>query len=364
MSASRCSWFRLAVAPAMVVAAGIAHAQTANVTLYGRLNLDLEAVRGDDSWQARLSSNSSRFGVRGEESIGGGNSVIFQIESSISADAGGGTLAGRDTYVGFRGDWGTLRFGNFKTPYDAVHGVFGNAPTFLSSILDTSSVWGNGSSLESGGFPYRAPNSVRYDLPLTLLQGLDAGLHYSTAETGNDAATWAFGGTWASGPWAVGAVYQYNHRSRDTGTVTGLEDQAWTVTLAYRFFEHYRFAAVFEQIRYDTATGSLERDFWGVSATIDLGPGQLYAFYGHASDGKGGAATGERVGGLAKGGDTGAQHYEISYTYPFSKRTSVYAGYVKIDNDGNASYTFATNALAIAPGGKPEGFLVGAMHNF
>jgi hypothetical protein len=157
---------RLVVAIAIAGTAGAAGAQSANVTIYGRINLDVEYVRGlttsgDDSWRTRLSSNSSRFGLRGTEDVGGGNTVIFQIESSVSADAGGGTIAGRDTFLGMRGEWGTVRFGYLKTPYDTVNGVFGNTPTFTSSILDTESVWGNGSSLSSGGMPYRAANTIR-----------------------------------------------------------------------------------------------------------------------------------------------------------------------------------------------------------
>jgi predicted porin len=357
---------RLALTLALGATAGAVHAQSANLTLYGRINLDIEGVRGlttdgDDGWRTRLSSDSSRFGLRGSESIGGGHSVIFQIESSVNADAGGGTLAGRDTFLGVRGPWGTLRAGNIKTPYDLVNATFGNVPTFTSSIFDTESVWGNGSSVSSGGFPYRAANTLRYDLPGIWLEGINAGFHYSLGETIDNSATYAFGGTWATGPWSIGAVYQYNDQMR----AQGLDDQGWSVALAYKFLDRYRIAGVYEQLRYDTPTGSLKRDFWGASATIDIGPGQLYAFYGHASDGKGSAATGERVGGLAKGADTSAEHYEISYTYPLSKRTSVYGGYVKIANDDGASYNFATNAINnLAVGGRPEGFLLGMCHNF
>jgi predicted porin len=363
---------RVLVALLVAGATGAVHGQSANLALYGRINLDVEYVRGlttdgDDGWRGRLSSDSSRFGLRGSEAIGGGHSVIFQIESSVSADAGGGTIAGRDTFVGMHGGWGTMRFGYMKTPYDTVNGVFGNTPTFTSSILDTESVWGNGSSIANGGFPYRAPNSVRYDLPAkgAYWDGLNAGIHYSLAENDGANGTLSVGGTWASGPWNVGAVYQANFGTRDTATVTGLDDYGWTVAVAYDFLERYRIAGVYEQLRYDTPTGSLKRDFWGASATIDLGPGQLYLYYARASDGKGSAATGERVGGLAKGSDSSAQQYEISYTYPLSKRTSAYVGYVKIDNDGNASYNFATNPIGnLAVGGRPEGFLAGLCHNF
>jgi predicted porin len=125
-----------------------------------------------------------------------------------------------------------------------------------------------------------------------------------------------------------------------------------------------RVAALYERLDYDTPSGSLKRDMWGISGTIPMGPGSWYLFYGKANDGKGGAADGERVSGLAKGNDTDAQHYEVSYTYPFSKRTSVYAGYVKIDNGGNASYTFNINPYPIAIGGKPQGFVMGMIHLF
>jgi predicted porin len=354
----------LSIGLALLGAAGAATGQ-GTATLYGRVNLSLEAVRGQqtdgsDSWATRLSSNSSRIGLRGTEALGGGQEVFWQLESSVSTDAGGGTLAGRDSFLGFRGGWGSFRFGNMKTPYDQVNGVFGNTPTFLSSILDTESVYGNGSSLSSGGWPYRAPNSLRYDLPGIWLKGVQGGVQVSLGEGADHAATYAFGGTWATGPWQFGAVYQYNQESRGTD----LNDWAYAVAVAYKF-GMVRLAGVWEQMDYDTPTGSLERDFWGISATFDLGPGQLYTWYGYADDGGGSAAAGQRVGGLAKGADTSAQHYEISYSYPLSKRTTVYGGYVKIDNDRNASYNFATNSLSnLAVGGKPEGFLVGMSHNF
>jgi len=86
----------------------IAHAQTANVTLYGRVNLDYEIVNGRQADGSnpkvnRLSSNSSRFGLRGVELLGGGLSAIFQVESSVVADAGGGTRQSRNVRRPARG---------------------------------------------------------------------------------------------------------------------------------------------------------------------------------------------------------------------------------------------------------------------
>src|SRR5512133_2870572 len=105
-----------------------AQAQTANVTLYGRANMDMEFVNGrilapgvtqpttctnvnncvtSNPTVFRVSSNSSRFGLRGTESLGGGLNAIFQLENSVPWDNGGGNIGGRGTFVGLQGSWGT-----------------------------------------------------------------------------------------------------------------------------------------------------------------------------------------------------------------------------------------------------------------
>ncbi len=74
-----------------------------------------------------------------------------------------------------------------------------------------------------------------------------------------------------------------------------------------------------------------------------------------------------RVAGLAKGPNTGATQWEVSYSYDLSKRTRVYTGYVKINNDSNASYNFNINIPVTqhwSAGGKPGGFVMGMYHNF
>src|SRR6476660_7595446 len=176
----------VAVAVAGVLGAPLAaHAQTANVTLYGRLNVDFEAVNGATCDNAgvpgssitcatgtknptvtRLSSNSSRFGMRGTEALGGGLSAIFQIESSINGDTTAGNLGGRDTFVGFQGNWGTFKMGHFLMPTDDMHPIFGNVPTYTSSILSTAALWAQGTFDKfAGGFDSRVGNSLRYDSP-------------------------------------------------------------------------------------------------------------------------------------------------------------------------------------------------------
>jgi predicted porin len=356
----------VAVAIAGLLAAPLAQAQTANVTLYGRVNLDMEVVHGKQANDTnpnvfRVSSNSSRLGVRGTEALGGGLTAIFQIESNVSADTGvSGGLANRESFVGLQGTWGTVKMGNFLAPYDDINPIFGNVPTLLTSILSSASVWSQGTSPKvAGGFDARLGNSVRYDSPN--MSGFTGSIQYSSGEgtAQSNAGVWSMGGYYNNGPVQVGVAYERNNNVRGVG----LGDDALSLAGGYNF-GIVRLGGVYERLKYDTASGDLKRDFWALSLTGNFGPGQMYFMYGKAQDGKGGAATGTKVGNLVKGDDTGAQHYEISYTYPLSKRTLTYVGYVAIDNEKNATYTFNINPYSIAPGAKPSGFVLGAVHFF
>jgi predicted porin len=351
----------VAVAVAAVLAAPVAaQAQTANATLYGRLNLTLEYIdaNGDRPSQQRLSSNSSRLGVRGSESLGGGLNAIWQIESSISGDAGGGTLAGRDTFVGLQGGWGQVRFGNFLAPYDDMHPIFGNVPTFLTSILSVASIWAQATSAKSaGGFDARLGNSIRYDT--ANIAGFTGSVQVSLDSENGAIDPWVLSAAaiYNNGPFQGGIAYEANYNVR----ADGLDDWAASVTAAWNF-GFMRLAGVYERLDYETPTGKLKRDFYGVGVTAPIGPGTLYSFYGYADDGKGG---GSRVAGLASGNDTAAQQWTITYTYPLSKRTITYAGYHRMDNDANAAYNFNINPYSPAsPGMNLNGFALGLVHLF
>jgi len=396
----------VAVAVAGVLASPLAaEAQTANVTLYGRLNGDIEVVNGQQTtaactaaglqpncnpWVTRVSSNSSRIGVRGTESLGGGLNAIFQIESGLTFDtgiasgtSGTGSLGSRETFVGLQGSWGKAYIGNFLAPVDDLHGIFGNVPTFLTSILSTANLWAQGTLTKGqGGFDARLANSVRYDSPswngLTFSgqvaladnsgvtsSAADGGNTGNTSQTLRHAYVISVNTLYNNGPWQAGVGYEENVKYR----CINCSDYFVTAALAYNF-GIVRLAAVYSGTRYQIGgvngyeVGDLKSNLWGVSVTAPVGPGVLYGFYGLPQHGRGSAPAGSRVGGMAIGDNTKSQQPEISYTYPFSKRTSVYAGWTKLVNQSNASYTFNINAYPTAIGGKPQGFVFGIIHLF
>ena len=373
----------LAAVIAGLLAAAPAQAQTAGVVLYGRVNLNMEVVNGKQPGAGcpdrcpnpnlfRVSSNSSMFGLRGSEPVGAGTSAIFQIESNVQVDTGGGVLASRESFIGLQGPWGTFKLGNFLSPYDDILPIFGNAPTLTSSILSTAALWAQGflGPPSAGGFDARIHNSVRYDTPA--LSGASGSVQFGTAEgTPTDHSyVLSVGGFYNNGPLQLGTVYQLHNKIRGTAAAP-LTDTALSIAGGYQF-ESFRLGGVYERLRYDvTPSTDLKRDFWGVSATIDAGPGLIYAFVGRAGDGTGSAVNGSRIGGLTKGASTGSTQWEVSYTYVVSARTLFYAGYVRIENESNAAYTFNINLYPIlcdrypnGACGKPAGFLVGAAHFF
>jgi len=68
--------------------ASAAHAQS-SVTLYGRLNVTLESQSvGDASRVNKMADNSSRWGVKGSEDLGGGMRANFVFEQGFDTTTG------------------------------------------------------------------------------------------------------------------------------------------------------------------------------------------------------------------------------------------------------------------------------------
>jgi predicted porin len=214
-------------------------------------------------------------------------------------------------------------------------------------------------------------NSVRYDSPT--IAGFNGSIQYGTYENqccgqqpagftnpGAHAGVLSMGGFYNNGPIQAGIAYEKHYETR----YLNKDDEGITVAAGYNFGV-VRIGGVYEKLKYEQLTGDIKRDLWGVGVTANLGPGQLYASYEWAGDGKGSAADADGpVGGLRHGDNTSSNHWTLTYTYPLSKRTLTYAGYSQITNQSRAQYTFNINSYAIAPGGDPKGLVFGLVHFF
>ena len=94
----------------------------------------------------------------------------------------------------------------------------------------------------------------------------------------------SFGGFYNNGPFQGGIAYELHEKVRGPS----LNDQAASIALNWNF-GIIKVGGVYERLDYDTPTGSLKRNFWGISGTVPIGPGELYAMWGDAGDGSGSA---------------------------------------------------------------------------
>jgi predicted porin len=373
-----------------------AEAQTgAQVTLYGRANVDLEFIKasgpgdpsGNTSTVTRVASNSSRFGLRGTEALGGGLTAFFQVENSVAWDGNpnasgvgsANTIANRETFAGLQGSYGQLWLGRSLSPYDDTTPIWAAGFNYNTGVFNTSSLWANNSNAPQeaiGGYDDRYSNSIRWNSPTW--SGFTTEVQVATRE--NTGHSWAFmpGVFYNNGPIQAGATWSHHDKFRcynAAGTAQApcggapfagfaAKDDAFTIAGSYDFGPA-RVALMYEHLKYQTPTGDLKRDMFGISSNIPMGGGYWYLYYGRAGDGKGSASDSEsRINSLVHGSNSGSSNFEIAYRYDLSKRTSVNAGYVRINNQDHANYSFNVNGYAVAPGGDPSAFVLGFIHNF
>ncbi len=139
------------------VASGGAFAQSA--TIYGIVDLGVVKL---SRTPAQLAPNkSSRLGFRGQEDIGNGLRVSFQLESEILADTGTADTAfwGRQAWVGLGGEWGQVRLGRTKNPTDDIADELD--PFTTDGIVgdQTKLAW------RGGVIGSRLSNSITYNTP-------------------------------------------------------------------------------------------------------------------------------------------------------------------------------------------------------
>src|SRR5207344_2708976 len=149
--------------------------------------------------RSRVTSNSSNFGLRGSERLGSDLQAFFQVESAVNVDAGGTNIASRNTAVGLQGGWGSLRLGQWDSPYKSISGAvdpmyftgiaysgaligtpgFGVGPVTIGNVA-TSADGRTYANASNASFERRQGNSVQYWSPT--FSGLTLRAAYSVNE--------------------------------------------------------------------------------------------------------------------------------------------------------------------------------------
>jgi predicted porin len=190
-----------------------ANAQTTNVQVYGLIDAGVEAVNHagpNDHGMVRVVSggkNTSRWGFRGTEDLGGGLKAVFNLEGGILMDTGAadGALFKRQANVGLEGSFGRVVIGrSFTTTYDLVikFDPLGFAPNYSWATS------GGATGPSKYGMTTAFDNLIKYTGQTGgFTYGASVGLGEQAGSTA-DGRKYAVGGSWFGGGLGFMAAYE------------------------------------------------------------------------------------------------------------------------------------------------------------
>lgn len=327
-----------------------AFAQSTGVTLFGVL--DTNVARYSASGQSSVvrmgvdGLSSSRWGMRGQETLAGDLRAGFWLEGGFRTDTGalgatntdnrttGNTsgLFGRRATLSLTGPAGELRLGRDFTPV-----ALGGIDFSLYGPTSTGHLGALSFPVFNSVTHIRISNGINYLSPV--LAGFHAHVAWAPGENPDNADGRYLGGrvTWRSGPLLLGAgTARTRYVSGDqTHTLAGARYELGDLRLMTMYARHLKSGVDQQAIHLAVAvvTGNLEWRLGGTDTRL-------------------------------KGSD-GARQLMAGVIYNLSKRTALYADASQIDNKGKGTTFGIVEGLKPAtPGGKSTGMEIGVRHSF
>ena len=328
------------VLAALAVAGTTAAMAQSSVTLYGRVNTTVERQKVGDVSNTGMFNNSSRFGFKGTEDLGGGLKAGFQLESGFASDTGASasTFFGRQSELNLSGGFGMLRLGNFfpasyyaTADYVSMH----NHDTGSSAdALYLDPVWlgtdaasqnrPNANTLKTG-----TGNKIAYRTPsfggLTVEGAVVMHEQAAGGKNGYDLAA-----NYDMGALALGAGYSQINDNKQLGL------RALYTAGPFVLGGYY-------QRNDEVLLGT--RNNVRLAGAYTMGASELHLNVGRANA-------------WSNLNNSAATQYTLGYNYNLSKRTKVYGYYTRVNNNAGASYNVGT------PGDDFSSVALGVRHNF
>lgn len=348
----------------------LALADTANVNIYGLIDLSLDIVKtGDGSagtaatqgtTQRRVSSNVSRLGLKGSEALGDGLNAVWQMEGSVNMDNGTSALFDRNTFIGVEGDFGRVILGKHDTPYKISTRKL---DVFADSIADNRSLMGGVSGKSASvGFDGRPSDVLAYISPtMGGVTGAIALVNINEQKALNtDTKITA---TSLAVMFGQGPIYaSFGYETHNTAPNAGASTSEKAVKLGFGFTkEVFSVGAVVEK----------------TSDDLNLGPANTYGHTGMTVNGKFNITANDAVKadvvmagkkGSPAGANTAAKQISVGYDHSMSKRTTVYAILTKLSNDNSVNYALYGGGGAAgyntSAGASPVALSLGVKHTF
>ena len=315
---------RLALAVLALLGSTAAFAQS-SVTLYGRVNTTVERQEVGNVKTTGLFNNSSRFGFKGTEDLGGGLKAGFQLESGFSSDTGASDSRGffaRQSEVNLSGGFGAVRLGRFT-----AESYYATADYVSMHNHDT------GSSSDAF-YAYVMPdaNKIAYRTPTFGGLTVDAAVALHEQAVGGKNA-YDLAANYNLGALALGAGYSKQ------GDVN-----QFAVRALYTFGAFTVGGYVQRDEDAFVANGG-KRNTFRLAGAYNMGASEFHVNVGRAGEYK-------------NLNDSDSTQYTLGYNYNLSKRTKVYGYYTHVNNSRNASYQSGV------AGADFSSVAVGVRHNF
>lgn len=340
----------IAVAVLGACVAGSAFA--ANVDVYGRIDTGLSYVHYDETGLSDAkdtlsldsgTSSGNRWGLKGSEDLGNGYQVGFVLESGFDADTGAlgaGGIFGREATLRVSGPFGSIYAGRMgRIGSDA-----GSVGFYAGSVSPFGSGWGKmaGHFAVTANYDSRYNNALAYVSPkvgpVTVYAQYTMG-NATENESGDD-RLFSLGAQADFGALQVLGLVEYLNKKSVVDTTVyddSQYDDSYTINLGGSY--DFSVAKVFLAGQYFKAAPNyagmkanyakfVDGEEWrysfdgfgvNVGATAPIGAGQFLVSAGY---GKGDLNID------TKDAKRSADAYiiQVGYTYPFSKRTNLYAG--------------------------------------
>lgn len=320
------------IALAVLAASGLASAQS-TVTLYGLVDayLGTQKINGLSQTGVNLANpvggsggglQTSRFGLKGSEDLGGGLKANFVLEAGFDPSTGAANnytspftgasssaIFGRQSWVGLSGGFGEVRLGKMWTPYDEVKGS--GAAAFDANIFaPAANVWA------SNGYEDRPGNAIYYATPN--FSGFSAAAMYSFGEnktpTNSAGKIISVNVKYAGGPVAAALAYQTQKASGAVADAT-----KFTQLNGSYDFGVVKLLGAYGQVKngaspWGTAVDKSKE--YQIGLDVPLGSAfTLSGGYAHSKDNQ-----------VAGGPDITRKGFGLAGLYALSKRTNLYAG--------------------------------------
>lgn len=347
----------LAVAGALVAPLA-AHA---DAQIYGQMHVSIDAINNDNSAAdddsgMGVSSNSSRIGFKGSEDLGGGMSAVWQVESSIGlTDNAQTSLAGRNSFLGLAGGFGTVLVGRHDTPYKSV----GRAVDFFGDTAGDSRT-----IINDNGQHARPGNVIAYVSPnFSGFQGVAAYVTDLASDRSDDTDNQAYSLAlnYNNGPLYVGLATQ-NLSEDALGTA---DDAVAHMVAASYTFGSFKVGGLYQRDASYGGDDDADRNTWGIGGAFNMGANTIKAQYYYADE-------------IDGTDDTEVGKFAIGFDHAMSKQTKVYALYARVDNGDNSAVNVAgvngdgfgdtgpgcVGGVCTEAGGEPSAFSVGMIHKF